>query len=261
MLQFICLAELLAYWSIHIQIVPLCGRNGLLPVESTVATTRQWINRTIPGFEFPAESVTVPLAKAFLKMIEGAEYSDRVLIDLTQNGMIAAAIGVFYPSPVIFVYLFISYYSIKRITGQFTGLQWDALLLEVNIFSIVLASALLSGNECTITICSWLFRILLFRLMFGSGVVKLQSGDPSWSKDYDAMTYHFHTQPLPNQLSPFAHALPRQVLVAITVGTMILELPLPVVALLPVRSIQIVTFILYGFLQLSISGSGNYGKF
>ena len=53
---------------------------------------------------------------------------------------------------------------------------------------------------------SFLFRVLLFKLMLSSGWVKLSSGDPSWV-NATALDYHFWTQPLPHQLSYLFHGL------------------------------------------------------
>ena len=53
----------------------------------------------------------------------------------------------------------------------------------------------------------WLFRWLVFRLMFFSGVVKLLSGDPTW-RDLTAMRFHYETQPLPTPLAWYMHQLP-----------------------------------------------------
>ena len=61
--------------------------------------------------------------------------------------------------------------------------QWDALLLEAGFLAIFLGWS---------NLVPWMFRWLLFRLMFMSGVVKLASGDPSWR----ALTAH--ALPLPD---------------------------------------------------------------
>jgi len=42
---------------------------------------------------------------------------------------------------------------------------------------------------------AWLYRWLLFRLRFASGLAKLLSGDPSW-RDVSALSHHFEAQPL-----------------------------------------------------------------
>ena len=46
----------------------------------------------------------------------------------------------------------------------------------------------------------YLFRWLLFRLMFFSGLVKLLSHDPVW-RDLTALSYHYWTQPLPSPVA------------------------------------------------------------
>ena len=57
----------------------------------------------------------------------------------------------------------------------------------------------------------WLFRWLLFRLMFLSGAVKLLSGDPTWHS-LTALTVHFQTQPIPTPVAWYVHQLPHMVL-------------------------------------------------
>jgi len=52
----------------------------------------------------------------------------------------------------------------------------------------------------------WLFRWLLFRVIFGAGLIKLR-GDPCW-RDLTCLDYHFETQPMPNPLSWYFHWLP-----------------------------------------------------
>ena len=53
----------------------------------------------------------------------------------------------------------------------------------------------------------WLLRVLLFRLLFGSGAVKLLSGDESWRfPALSALRFHLFTQPLPNRLGLWLHA-------------------------------------------------------
>src|SRR5262249_36586464 len=49
----------------------------------------------------------------------------------------------------------------------------------------------------------WLYRWLLFRVMFGAGLIKLR-GDSCW-RDLTCLDYHYETQPIPNPLSWFFH--------------------------------------------------------
>ena len=48
----------------------------------------------------------------------------------------------------------------------------------------------------------WCVRLLLFRVMLGSGAIKYTTRDASW-RNLTAMNYHYFTQPLPNPLSYF----------------------------------------------------------
>jgi hypothetical protein len=53
----------------------------------------------------------------------------------------------------------------------------------------------------------WLLRLLLFKLLFSSGCVKLLSGDPNW-RNLTALTFHYQTQPLPTWIGWYANQLP-----------------------------------------------------
>jgi uncharacterized membrane protein YphA (DoxX/SURF4 family) len=78
----------------------------------------------------------------------------------------------------------------------------------------------------------WLFRWLLFRLRFESGLAKLLSGDPGW-RDLTALRHYFETQPLPHPGSWYAHQLPDWLLRAGTGGTLFVELVVPFFIFLP----------------------------
>ena len=51
-----------------------------------------------------------------------------------------------------------------------------------------------------------LFRWLIFRIMLGSGLIKIR-GDEIW-RNGTALYYHFETQPIPGPLSRWFHFLP-----------------------------------------------------
>src|SRR5262249_5601075 len=52
----------------------------------------------------------------------------------------------------------------------------------------------------------WLVRWLLFRVMFGAGLIKIR-GDQCW-RDLTCLLYHYETQPIPNPLSWALHHAP-----------------------------------------------------
>ena len=55
----------------------------------------------------------------------------------------------------------------------------------------------------------YIWRWILFRLMFGAGLIKLR-GDSCW-RDLTCLNYYFETQPMPNPLSWYFHWLPHSI--------------------------------------------------
>ncbi|MFN7133208.1 MAG: lipase maturation factor family protein, partial [Myxococcales bacterium] len=105
----------------------------------------------------------------------------------------------------------------------------------------------------------WALRLLLFKVMFLSGYVKLASGDETW-RSLTAMAYHYWTQPLPNAVSWYMHQLPLLAQKASAAAMFGIELALPFLVLVP-RTPRYVAFGGLAALQLGIALTGNYGFF
>lgn len=146
--------------------------------------------------------------------------------------------------------LFLLYLSLVAAGQVFMGFQWDALLLEAGFLAIFLSS---SGT------IKWLFRWLLFRLMFLSGSVKLLSGDPTW-RDFTALTYHYQTQPLPTPLAWYMQQLPRWFQRASVGAMFFVELAVPFLIFAPRRARLTAALMITGF-QTLIFLTGNYTFF
>ena len=108
------------------------------------------------------------------------------------------------------------YLSFLTAGGDFMSYQWDILLLEAGFLTALwapwtVASAPLpnfGGKDGPPSkVLLWLFRWLLFRLMFMSGMCKLMSGDEAWWS-LTALSYHYETQPLPTPAAWFFSNLP-----------------------------------------------------
>ena len=159
--------------------------------------------------------------------------------------------------------LWLFYLSLVSVGGIFLRYQWDALLLEAGFLAICVAPAALRPGAAARApadpLAVWLVRALLFKLMFLSGVVKLQSGDPAWH-DLTAMELHYFTQPLPSPTSFFVHHLPAWFHHAEVVGTFVLELGVSFLVFAPRRLRWAAWPPLIG-LQLMILATGNYGFF
>ena len=98
------------------------------------------------------------------------------------------------------IVLFVSYLSLAVAGQTFFNFQWDILLLEAGFFAIFFAPVtwwMSAKREAPISkVAFFLLQLLLFKLMFMSGAVKLTSGDDSWW-NLTALDYHYWTQPLP----------------------------------------------------------------
>src|SRR5204863_9064344 len=112
-----------------------------------------------------------------------------------------------------------------------SGLVWIRLgiqLLETGFLAIFLCPLLdprpFPRRE-TPHVIIWFFRALTFRIMIGSGLIKIR-GDATW-RDLTALYYHFQTQPIPNGLSRWFHFLPNTVLRGGTLLNHLAELVAP----------------------------------
>ena len=149
-----------------------------------------------------------------------------------------------------FALLFIYYLSIVNGGQIFMGYQWDFLLLEVGFLAIFLKPSF--GRV-------WLFRWLLFRLMFESGSVKLLSGDPTW-RNLTALAVHYETQPLPTPIAWYMMQLPLWFQKASAGFLFTVELGLPFLIFGPRRLKQIAALGTIA-LQTLILLTGNYTFF
>jgi hypothetical protein len=158
----------------------------------------------------------------------------------------------------------VGYVSLVNVGGPFTHFQWDMLLIEAGFLSLPLMPFVVvhrrrSARE-PLTLAVWPVRLLLAKLMFLSGWVKLDSGDPSWS-ELVALSYHYETQPLPNPLAYSMHHLPLWCHQLGALFMFAVELAMPVLALLPQRLARRSAGAAIGGLMLMILATGNYGFF
>lgn len=156
----------------------------------------------------------------------------------------------------------LAYLSLTVVGRDFLAFQWDNLLLEAGLLAIFLLPPRLRldlGAGSPLRLPLWLLRFLLFRLMLGSGLVKLLSGDPSW-RSLRALEVHYETQPLPTFLGFFAHQLPAWAQRASTLAMFAIELAVPFLIFAPPR-LRRLAFWPLAALQLAIAATGNYGFF
>lgn len=151
------------------------------------------------------------------------------------------------------------YLSLSIAGQEFLGFQWDSLLLETGFIAILLQSRFRTGNPALLAAPFFLLRWLLFRLYFGSGIVKLLSGDETWN-NLTALVFHYETQPLPTPLGYFLHHAPLSFQKFSTGLTLCIELVVPFFIFAPFALRRLAGIILIG-LQIVILATGNYAYF
>ena len=185
-----------AFLGLALQIGPLLGENGLLPVSA-------FLERIGDGSETPW--LRVP-------SLMWLNDSDGFMLSLAWLGVgLGTALLVGHASVIHMLALWVLYSSFVNVGQLFYGYGWEILLLEVGFLSVFLVPLWKGGWHGTGGPSSpravlWLLRWVLFRIMFGAGLIKLR-GDACWW-DLTCLLYHYETQPIPNPLSPYFHALP-----------------------------------------------------
>jgi predicted DCC family thiol-disulfide oxidoreductase YuxK len=236
----IALIYLIAFVSLGLQWNGLIGSRGILPVTPFLNTVRDQLGgeafwRVPTVFWWASSDValqTVCWSCAALAIVASLLPAHRFL------------------QRAAFALLLCGYLSFVSAGQIFMGYQWDYLLLEAGFLAIFLTPALPRV---------WLFRWLLFRLMFESGAVKLLSHDPTW-KTLTALNYHYWTQPLPTRLAWYMAQAPEWFQKASTVVVFAIELIAPFLMLGPRRLRHLAAAATIG-LQVLILLTGSYTFF
>lgn len=193
--------HVVAFGSLWRQLEALSGSTGVVPAADYVsAVQRAFETRTdLSWMDFPS-----------LALWFGA--SDAVLHAMCAAGVTLGLVMVvgFVPR-VTALGLWLLYFSLQLICRPFLNYQWDILLLETTLMAAIYAPAGLwpriKGASEPSPAVVWMMRLLLFKLVLSSGVVKINSGDVNW-RELTALDYHFWTQPIPHQMAWYAHNVP-----------------------------------------------------
>ena len=208
-LRLLGLIYLVAFLVAANQILPLIGSGGLLPVNDFLAQMRETFGGSLGGF--------LRLPSFFWVNSSDSALLVTAWIGVALSGVVMCG----YANAILLGLLWVLYMSFVHVGQEWYGYGWEMQLLETGFLAIFLCP-LLDGRPFPRRppplIVIWLFRALIFRIMFGAGMIKIR-GDESW-RDLSALYYHFETQPIPNGLSRWFHFLPRGVLRGGTVSIM-----------------------------------------
>src|SRR5207247_1642446 len=231
------------------------GSNGVSPVNQFLPALRGQVG---------------PDAYGLLPTLCWFNSSDAFLHFLCGSGVLCSLLLIFGIAPaVLLLALFVLYLSLTIAGQAFFNFQWDVLLLETGFLSIFFAPWRLWPRELSLRPRSaipstapvsqaglFLLKLLLFKLMLMSGVVKLTSGDDSWW-NLTALDYHYWSQPLPTVFGWWADKSPewfKHFSVAFCLG---IEIIVPFFIWAPRRP-RLIAAGLMIFLQFAIAITGNY---
>jgi len=228
---------LIAWASLGVQLDVLIGGRGLLPAAPFLAAARAhglgvWQLPTV--FWLDASDAALH-AGIWL----GAALSAAALLGVRPRLCTGLATA-----------LYLSYATASR---TFLSFQWDNLLLECGLLAVFLP---------TDRPARWahvLFRILLFKLYWESGIAKWLSYLGDW-QDGSAMTFYYETAPLPAWPAWYAHHLPVGWHHVESWVTLVLELVVPFFVFGP-RALKLVCFAALTAFQLVNLVTANYGFF
>lgn len=272
-LRALGLIYLIAFVSLWTQISGLIGHNGILPTDQFMSAVKQECAARGLGLE----------RFHLLPTLCWFNASDGFLHFQCAAGVALSVLLIigFAPAPCLAL-LWLLYLSLVTVGQDFLSFQWDNLLLEAGFLAIFFAPLKLlpvwnavptrrfQGADTSThskilraappsRLVLWLLRLLLFKLMFSSGCVKLLSGDPNW-RNLTALTFHYYTQPLPTPLAWYANQLPLWFQKFSCAAMFGIELGAPWLIFFP-RRIRFFGAAAMALLQILILLTGNYTFF
>jgi predicted DCC family thiol-disulfide oxidoreductase YuxK len=237
---------LIAFVSLWLQIDGLIGEQGILPVGQHLQLAREQLGSG--AFYLLPTLCWFNSSDAFLHFLCGA---GAVISILLMAGL----------APVLSLSLLFVLYLSLTIAGQtFLNFQWDTLLLETGFLALFFAPwswRMNANNPAPFSrVGMFLLKLLLFKLLFMSGVVKLTSHDESWW-NLTALDYDYWTQPLPTVIGWWSDQHPEWFKKFSVAFCLVVEIVAPFFIWAP-RRLRHVAAVFLVVLQIAIAATGNY---
>lgn len=265
-LRLLGIVSLCAFASLYVQADGLFGSQGISPASQYLDQVADHAASMEAAYQQGNPDGWSSLDRyLYVPTILWLDAGDTAILACIVIGLMLSILLIFdvAPGPVI-LGLWLIYLSLVTVGTTFLMYQWDALLLEALFVSLFIAPwrRVLPGlrrDREPSRAGIWLVRLLVFKLMFMSGVVKLLANDHTWD-NLTALDFHYFTQPIPNPISYYAHHLPHAVHAASTVVMFAIELILPFFIFGP-RRLRLLAWGGFVLLMVMIGLTGNYGFF
>ena len=180
---------LIAFVAAALQFRALIGEHGILPIPRFLAGRSFWRSPSIFHLRYSD------------RLFAGTSWLGAALASAIVAGV--ADLAPLWTAMLMWLMLWVLYLSIVNVGQTWYGFGWESLLLETGFLMIFLGNDRVAPPVLTL----WMARLLLFRVEFGAGLIKLR-GDPCW-RNLTCLYYHHETQPMPGPLSWFFHHLPK----------------------------------------------------
>lgn len=240
-------AFLVSFLSLSGQVVLLAGRDGITPIRDSLRALRR---------DFAA-----PQRFLYFPTLLWLNASDAALISLPWLGA-AAALGIIAGGPFVpwaFLVCFLAYLSLDRPATLIY--PWDCLLFEAGFWGMFLPATNtltdVTAADAPLPAVAWVFRLLVFRVMFGFGKHKFMGTRP---EDHGFLKGFMVNQPLPTTPGWLSNKLPIWFLKLGLVAMFLVEIPVPLGVFFPGPVSTIAAVLMIG-LMVAIQLTGNFGYF
>lgn len=228
---------LVAWLSLGVQVEVLIGARGLVPIAPLL---ERLAIEGVSFWQFP----TLLWWSASDTVISAGTWLGGALA-------LSALLGL-YPR-ICFALSAPLYLSYTVAAQTFLSFQWDNLMVEMAVLAALLPDR--GGRHPAL----WMHRLLLFKLMFESGLAKWQSHLGDWH-DGSAMSHYYQTAPLPTPGGWYFHHLPVGWHAVEAWWTLFFELAVPFLIFIGPGPRRLAAAIFMFFLVLN-QATANYGFF
>ncbi len=188
-----------AFLSLNRQVLALIGADGILPAKL-------FLDRVHQAMESSTFDCFLQLPSLFW-----LNRDDAFLLACSYAGLILSILIMLGATNALLMlaqwFLYLSFVQIGQI---FYGYGWESMTLEAGFLAIFLCPVSSIGpfpqHHPAPKVIFWFYRWMLFRVMFGAGMIKIR-GDECW-RNLTCLVYHYETQPIPNPLSWYLHQMP-----------------------------------------------------
>lgn len=219
-----------------------------------------------PVGDFLADQLVAHGSRAYVEFpsVFWITASRRAIFAVGIFGAIVAALWAVFPRSIAFGMLaMVSWLSFVTVGGDFYQIIWDFYLTEaawVALFTTFVVSTRAMSHHGwlrkLVIICWWL---LVFRLWFSMGYVKITSPDPAW-RELSYSFWFMQNQPMPAPLAILLRRAPMWFHTFATVIILFVELMLPFFIVFGRRA-RSIAFAGFALASIFIELTGNFGIF